>query len=64
MNCGSSDVNLAKLRQTKQTLTEKLKTLANCDDQILELTAEDHLEGEIEQEDLTRKKITLCVMEL
>ena len=60
----SSEVNLAKLRQAKQTLTEKLKTLADCDAQILELTAEDDLEGEIESADLTREKITLCIIDI
>ena len=55
-------MNLAKLRQAKQTLMEKLKTLADCDAQILELTSEDDLENEIEQADLTREKITLCII--
>ena len=60
----SSEVNLAKLRQAKQRLTEKLKTLADCDAQILELTAEDDLEGENESADLTREKITLCIIDI
>ena len=57
----ASEVNLAKLRQAKQTLTVKLKTLADCDTQILELT---DLENEIEQADLTREKITLCIIDI
>ena len=60
----ASEVNLAKLRQAKQTLTEKLKTLADCDTQILELTGEDDIENEIEQADLTREKITLCIIDI
>lgn len=58
-----SEVNLAKLRQAKQTLTEKLKTLADCDAQILELTGEDDPEGEIEQANLIREMITLCIID-
>jgi hypothetical protein len=56
-------MNLAKLRQAKQTLTEKLKTLADYDTQILELTSKDYLENEIEQVDLTRE-IRLCNIDI
>ena len=60
----ASEVNLAKLKQVKQTLTEKLKTLADLDAQILELTDEADLESEIEQADSTRERITLCIIDI
>ena len=61
---GASDLNLARLKQVKLTLTEKLKTLADCDAEILELTEEGDLESEIEQADSARERITLCIIDI
>ena len=38
--------------------------MADCDAEILELTKEDDLEEAIEQADLTREKITLCIIDI
>ena len=56
----ATKINVARLKQLRQTLSEKLDTLAALDAQLLEVTEEEQLEAEIEQADGLREKITLC----
>ena len=52
----------AKLQQYKASLTEKLKILAALDDEILDLVEEDELDNEVEQADILRERIGLCII--
>ncbi len=56
--------DMLKLRQLKQSLTNKLNVLAGLDDEVLELTEETELEGEVEQADLIRERIDFAILSL
>ena len=53
--------DMLKLRQLKQSLTNKLNVLAGLDDEVLEET---ELEGEVEQADLVREKIDFAIFSI
>ena len=53
-----------RLKLLKQSLTDKLATLAKLDDDIMELTGEDDLETEVEQADEIRDKISLAILKM
>ena len=53
-----------RLKLLKQSLTDKLATLAKLDDDIMELTGEDDLETEVEQADEIRDKISLAILKI
>lgn len=62
-NIETGEPNSTKLKQQKQTIIEKLETLSRLDAQILDLTPVDNLE-EIEQADIIREKLTLCIIDI
>ena len=53
-NIKAEVVNVAKLRQQRQSITEKVQTLAKLDGEMLDLVEEEALETEIEQADIVR----------
>ncbi len=59
---GSSDV--CRLKQLKQSLTDKLSVLSKLDDELIELVGEEQLEAEVEQADLIREDISLAVISI
>ena len=56
----SADVR--RLKQLKQSLTNKLTVLARLDDELIGLVEDDDLEAEVEQADETREKIDLAIL--
>ena len=56
-------VHVAKLKQQRQSVTEKVQTLAKLDEEMLDLVEEEALEAEIEQADIVREKLTLCIID-
>ena len=52
------------LRQYQQALQEKSGILATLDEQILELVEEAELEEEIDQADVVKEKIGLCMLSI
>ena len=56
----SGDVR--RLKQLKQSLTNKLTVLTKLDDKVLELTEDDDLDAEVKQADDVREKIDLAVL--
>ena len=56
--------NLRRLRQQKSTLSGKLDVLSKLDDELLDLVNEDDLEGEVEQADVIRERIGVCIMDI
>lgn len=63
-NIRSAEVNLAKLKQRKQAITEKMETLSLLDAQLLDLTAVDTLNEEIEQADTVRGNLMVCIIDI
>ena len=58
----SKDVR--RMRQLKQSLTDKSNVLAKLDDELIELVGEEELETEVEQADLIREKICFAVVSI
>jgi hypothetical protein len=58
------DLNVAELLKFKLTLQEKLTTLAQVDNDILEIVAVDELDDEIEQSDVFKEKIQLVLINI
>ena len=56
--------NLRRLRQQKSTLSGKLDVLSKLDDELLDMVNEDDLEGEVEQADVIRERIGMCIMDI
>lgn len=64
-NLGSGEgPNLSRLRQQKVSLTEKLELLSKLDDELIEVVTEEELEAEVEQADIVREKIRVCVNDI
>ena len=53
---------MRRLKQLKQSLTNKLTVLATLDDELIGLVEDDDLEAEVEQADETREKIDLAIL--
>ena len=51
-------LNLLRLRQQKSQLSGKL------DDELIEMVAEDELDTEVDQADIIKEKIGLCIMDI
>ena len=56
----SADVR--RLKQLKQSLTNKLTVLVRLDDELIGLVEDDDLEAKVEQADETREKIDLAIL--
>ena len=56
--------SLLKLRQHKMTLAEKLEVLLRLDGEIIEVVEEDGLDEEVEQADVFRERIGLCILDI
>ena len=50
-----------RLRQLKQSLTDKQHVLSKLDDELIELVNDEHLEEEVEAADLIRERIGLSL---
>ena len=58
---GAAEISVTKLKQLRQTLSEKLDTLATLDAQLLEVTEEDQLEAELNRlTESERRKLFIC----
>ena len=57
-------LNLPRLRQQKSLLSGKLDVLSRLDDELIEMVAEDELDNEVEQADIIKEKIGLCIMDI
>ena len=57
-------MNIAKLWQQRQSIEGKVQILAKLDEEILDLVEEDGLEAEIEQADIVKEKLTLCIIDI
>ena len=57
-------LNLPRLRQQKSQLSGKLDVLSKLDDELIEMVAEDELDAEVEQADVIKEKIGLCIMDI
>ena len=57
-------LNLPKLRQQKLLLAEKLNVLSKLDDELIEMVGEDELDSEVEQADVIKEKIRVCIMDI
>ena len=53
-----------RLRQLKQSLTDKQQVLSKLDDELIELVNDEHLEEEVEAADLIRERIGLAIISL
>ena len=53
-----------RLRQLKQSLTDKQHVLSKLDDELIELVNDEHLEEEVEAADLIRERIGLAIISL
>ena len=53
-----------RLKQLKQSLTDKSNVLAKLDDELIELVEEEQLEAEVEQADLIKEKISLAIISI
>ncbi len=56
--------DLSRLRQYKMSLSEKLEVLSKLDDELIEMVDEEELDNEVEQADIIRERIGLCVMSI
>ena len=52
------------LKQQRQTIVEKVEALSRLDAEIVDLTPVGKLEEEIEQADIIREKLTLCILDI
>ena len=57
-------LNLPRLRQQKSQLSGKLDVLSKLDDELIKMVAEDELDAEVEQADVIKEKIGLCIMDI
>lgn len=53
-----------KMKQLRQSLTDKLKVLSKLEDELIELVRDEQLEEEVEQADLIREQTTLTLISL
>ena len=56
--------NLPRLKQHKVSLSGKLEVLSKLDDELIELVSVEDLDSEVEQADVIREKIGLCIMDI
>ena len=63
-NINAEVVNVVKLRQQWQSIMEKVQTLAKLDDEMLDLVEEEALETEIEEADIVREWLALCIIDI
>ena len=57
-------MNVAKLKQQQQSIADKVQTLSKLDEEKLDLVEEEAVEVEIEQADIVREKLTLCIIDI
>ena len=55
-------LSVPRLRQQKSLLSEKLYVLSKLDDELIEMVAEEELDHEVEQADIIKERIGLCIM--
>ena len=53
-----------RLKQLKQSLTDKTSVLVKLDDELIGLVEEEQLEAEVEQADLIRERIGLAIISI
>ena len=56
--------NLPRLKQHKVSLSGKLEVLSKLDYELIELVGVEDLDSEVEQADVIREKIGLCIMDI
>ena len=56
--------NLPRLKQYKVLLSGKLEVLSKLDDELIELVGVEDLDSEVEQADVIREKIRLCILDI
>ena len=57
-------LSVPRLRQQKSLLSGKLDLLSKLDDELIEMVAEDELDHEVEQADVIKERIDLCIMDI
>ena len=57
-------LSVQRLRQQKSLLSEKLDVLSKLDDELIEMVAEEELDHEVEQADIIKERIGLCIMDI
>ena len=56
--------NARQIKQLRQSLEEKVRTLSKLDDELLELVPDEQLDEEVQQADEIRERISLAVISL
>lgn len=56
--------NLSRLRQHKISLSEKMEVLSKLDNELIEIVEEEELDNEVEQADMIRERMRLCIMDI
>ena len=59
-----ASADACRLKQLRQSLSDKSSVLSKLDDELIELVEEEELEAEVEQADLIGKKISLTVINI
>ena len=54
--------DVSQLRQQKLLLSEKLDILSKLDEELIDMVKEDDLDTEVEQADLIRERIRMCLI--
>ena len=57
-------LSVLRLRQQKSLLSGKLDVLSKLDDELIEMVAEDELDHKVEQADIIKETIGLCIMDI
>ena len=57
-------LSVPRLRQQKLLLSEELDILSKLDDELIEMAAEEELDHEVEQADIIKERIGLCIMDI
>ena len=57
-------LSVPRLRQQKSLLSGKLDILSKLGDELIEMVTEDELDHEVEQADIIKERIGLCIMDI
>ena len=57
-------LSVPRLRQQKSLLSGKLDILSKLGDELIEMVTEDELDYEVEQADIIKERIGLCIMDI
>ena len=57
-------LSVPRLRQQKSLLSGKFDVLSKLDDELAKMVAEDELDHEVEQADIIKEKIGLCIIDI